>query len=183
MRTIVLVAFVVVVPAMAAAQQATTPPTIEKAIENAHMLFCMPLVGKEATNTSEVARWSGYQATSLPNFTGLKVRSAPAWLVPSASGRVVVSRGAVDERVPLSCEISVSDASGSKLGKKFSEMLVCNGCPFVRNEKASQEGNGIRMEKYDWKMSEKKALLSVVTFSLPPNPSGITFLVHTHMVH
>jgi hypothetical protein len=182
MRIILIAALVAVMPTMAATEQVRTPPPIEQAVEKAHMLFCMPLVGKEATNTSEVAQWAGYHPTSLPNLGALKTRSAPAWLVPSASGRVIVTRGAVDERAPLSCEIVVSGASSSQLAKKFSEMLVCKGCPFVRNEHASQEGNGVHMEKYDWKMPEKRALLSVMTYTLPPNPSGVSLIIHTHMV-
>jgi hypothetical protein len=182
MRAVCAVVLVVAMPTMAATAQPKSPPTIEQAVIQANFLFCMPLVGKAATNTDEAAKWAGYQPTSLPNFSALKIRSAPAWLVPSASGRVVVARGAVDERVPLSCEIVVSGAAGSQLSKKFPETLVCKGCPFLRNEQASQQGNGLRMEKYDWKMPEKNALLSVLTYTLPPNPSGVDFLVHVHKV-
>jgi hypothetical protein len=174
-------AFLAAVPMVAAAQPAATPPAIEQAVGKAYMAFCLPLVAKEATNTEEVARSSGYQPTPLPNFSGLKVRSASAWLTPSLSGRVVVSRGSADERAPQSCEITVSGSPGAPLGRKLSEMLVCSGCPFVRNAQASQERNGLRMEKYDWKMAEKKALLSVMAITLPDSAPA-NFFVHVHMV-
>jgi hypothetical protein len=151
-------------------------------VEKAFMAFCLPLVGKEATNTDEVAGWSKYQKTTLPAFPALKVRSAPAWQVPTASGRVVVSRGGLDERLPSSCEITVSGAPSAPLRKKISEATTCKGCPFVRNAQASKDEAGISLDKYDWRMPEKKALLSVMTYALPERADGVTFFVHVHMV-
>jgi hypothetical protein len=175
------VILLVAAPAFALAQSPAAP-SVEKAVEQAYMLFCMPLVAKGATNTDEVAGWSNYKKTTLPNFAGLRVRSAPAWLVPSASGRVVVSRGSIDERVPLSCEIIVSGSPSEPLQKKIAEATMCKGCPFVHNRQVSREQNGIRFDKYDWRMPEKNALVSVMTYALPASSQEASFLVHIHKV-
>ena len=170
------------IPAMALAQSPQSLPTVEKAIESAYMLFCMPLVAKDATNTAEVAKWSKYEPTALPDLAMLKVRTAPAWLVPSAQGRVVVARGSADPRLPTSCEIVVSGTPGAPLRKKLSELTLCEKCPFVRNTALPQEKNGAFFDKFDWRMPDKNALLSVIAVTPAEGARGVTFFAHVHMV-
>jgi hypothetical protein len=84
--------------------------------------------------------------------------------------------------VPSSCEITVSGSPSAPLRKKISDVTVCDKCPFVRNTQLSREERGLHFDKYDWRMPERKALLSVMTVTLPDDSRGASFFVHVHMV-
>ena len=179
LRSVTLMSILAVAaPARAAAADAPAKPAA-KAVQEAYMTFCIPAVLAPPAEAQKLAERAGYTKTDLPAFAPLKERTSPAWLVPSATGRVVVSRGGSGVAGAETCEITVRDTDSAPLRQAMEEATVCKGCPFVRNAAFPAQSAGMGIDKYDWQVNPK-LMVSVLAVSLPDSSRGASFFVQTH---
>jgi hypothetical protein len=168
--------------ALTGAAQAADPPPAAQAVIQTYIVYCLPMAIKGASRAEaeESAKHLGYTQAELSSFPALAVRTAPAWRVPSASGVVTVALGGVNEKLPSSCEITVSGHDSEPLRAALDQAVICEGCPFTRNPMMSSNTPAAKIEKYDWKIEGTRMLVSVLSVALPDESKGASFFVHVH---